>query len=150
MKLLTTVFDKLSVIQKKLALIVAIIMAVTFLYPKVVSVVKYTTGVVRFANERERYEQQLGMLINYIEVDKGLSKAQMEPADTLYTRYVNVMINGEEVERKVDIRLQRSGDFKVFVDDGNVGMYGVYFNNSLDEWEYYDFKLEHQVTFRKD
>jgi len=142
-------FDRLTILQKRLALVVGIVGAVSFLYPRVVSSVRYVAGVVKFANERERYEQQLEMLVNYIEVDKGLSKAQMEPGDTI-PRYVVVLIDGKEVERKVDIRLQSSGDYKIFVNDGNVGVYGAYFNHALKEWEYYDFKKHHHVTYQKD
>jgi sporulation-control protein spo0M len=126
-----------------------IVVAVSYLYPRAVSFGSYVVGVVRFANEREHYETQLEMLINYIEVDKGLSKAQMEPGDTI-PRFVLVHVDGKEVERKVDIRLQSSGDYKIFVNDGNVGVYGTYFNHSLQEWEYYDFKKHHHVTYQKD
>ena len=143
------IFDKLSILQKRLALIVGIIVAVSYLYPRVVSSVSYVVGVIRFQNQREHYEKQLEMLVNYIEVDKGLSKAQMEVGDSI-DRFVLVHIDGKEVERKADIRLQSSGDYKVFVHDGNVGVYGVYFNHSIDQWEYYDFKKHHHTTFTKD
>lgn len=142
------IWTKLTALQKRLALIVGIILAVSYLYPRVVAVIEYISGVIKFNNERPIYEERINMLVNYAKVDRGLSKAQMEKGDSI-DRYVMIHINGKETEVKVDIRRQKSGDYKVFVPDGNVGVYGVYYNKSLENWEYYDFRNHHHITYTK-
>jgi hypothetical protein len=146
---MTKVWNRLSSTQKKMAMIVGIIASVTYLYPKIIHCGKEIIDIVRFHNQREVYERQIRMLVNYIEVDKGLSRAQMDKADTLEW-YVDLVINGKlEKEIKVDIRINRSGDYKIFVDDGNVGVYATYMNHSRNAWEYYDFNNEHHITYKK-
>jgi len=148
-------WTKFTTLQKRLVIIMTTIIAATYLYPRVVNFIQYISGLVNFHNQRNMYESQIKMLVNYAEVDRGLSKAQMEKGDSI-DRYVlldKIDDNGNvvgHVEVKVDIRRQKSGDYKIFVPDGNVGVYGTYFNWSLDEWEYYDFKNQHHVTYSKD
>lgn len=143
-------WDKLSLFQKRVMLVVGVITATSFFYPIFVSAIQEMSSFIRFYKRRDYYEEQIRILRDYMEVDKGFSKAQMEKIDTT-NRYVWVEINGKIKEIKADIRKQELGDYKIYVDDGDVGMYGTYFNFSLGEWEYYDFKEnKHYVTHTKD
>lgn len=122
--------------------------AVMYLYPKAVYCIKFITGIVQFQLNIAEHERQLRMLVDYIKVDKGLAKSQMDKVDSL-DRFVLLEIDGQLKELKVDIRLGHSGDCKIFVNDGSVGMYGVYYNYSLKDWEYYDFNNKYHLTYTK-
>lgn len=142
------IWDKLKTWQKRLALIMGVTIAVMYLYPKAVYIIKFATGIVQFQLNIEEHERQLRMLVDYIKVDKGLAKSQMNKVDSL-DRYVLLIIDGKEKEVKADIRIGHSGDCKIFVDDGSVGMYGAYYNYSLENWEYYDFNHKYHLTYTK-
>lgn len=142
------IWDRLKNWHKKAILIMGLTAALMYLYPKAVAVVKFITGIVQFQINIPEYNRQLAMLVDYIKVDKGLAKSQMNKVDSL-DRYVLLIIDGKEKEVKVDIRIGHSGDCKIFVNDGSVGMYGAYYNYSLHNWEYYDFDHNYHLTYTK-
>lgn len=144
-------WDKAKTWQKKAAITVSIasgVAAFLFLYPKVVYVLSFAKGIIEFQVNIPKYNRDLALVLDYIKVDKGLAKSQMDKVDSL-DRYVLLEINGKETELKVDIRLGHSGDCKIFVKDGSVGMYGAYYNYSEHNWEYYDFDHKYHLTYTK-
>lgn len=141
-------WNKFKTWQKRLVLIMSVTIAVTYLYPRAVSVFKFASGIIQFQLQIPEYERKIQMLVNYIAVDKGLAKSQMELVDSL-PRYVKVEINGKLAERKADVYRGHSGDCKVFINDGDVGMYGAYYNYTEGNWEYYDFYRQYYLTYIK-
>jgi hypothetical protein len=141
-------WDKLSKWQKRMALIMGLVVAISYLQPKAVKCIRFISGIVQFQLQIPEYENKIKILTNFVEVSKGVYKAQMEKVDSL-DRYVKLFVCREEIEVKVDVRIGASGDCKVFVDDGNVGMYATYYNYSIGSWEYYDFENKHHLTYVK-
>lgn len=139
---------KLSKWQQIAALIMGVGLAVSYFNPKAISAFKYLYGAVVFQSQRPIYEKQLRMLVNYMAVDKGLAKSQMELVDSL-PRYVWVEIDGKLIDLRAEIYKGHSGDCKVFVEDGDVGMYGAYYNYTQGNWEYYDFYKQYHLTYIK-
>jgi hypothetical protein len=141
-------WDKIKTWHKRLILIMGVGIAVSYFNPKIVIVFKYIHGAITFQAQRPIYEKQLRMLVNYIKVDKGLAKSQMDLIDSL-PRYVKVEINGKLEEIKADVYRGNSGDCKVFVEDEDVGMYAAYYNFTQNNWEYYDFYNQYHLTYVK-
>ena len=141
-------WDKLKTWQFKSVIIIGIISAASYFQPKVVFVAKYIYNAVIFQEKMPIYDRQIKMLVNYVAVDKGLAKSQMELVDSL-PRYVKVEVYGELIELKADVYRGHSGDCKVFVDDGDVGMYATYYNYTEGSWEYYDFYRQYHLTYIK-
>lgn len=141
-------WNKFKTWQVRLAVIVGIIISVSYLQPKAVIAIKFISGIVQFQLQIPQYEKKMQIFANYIEVAKGLAKSQMIKVDSL-SRYADVEIDGKIKERKADIYIGHSGDCKVFIEDGSVGMYGAYYNYTESNWEYYDFENKHILTYIK-
>lgn len=141
-------WDKIKTWQVRSAVIVGIIVSVSYLQPKVIIAIKFISGIVKFQLQIPEYEKKMQIFTDYIKVAKGLAKSQMNKVDSL-SRYAKVEIDGKLEERKADIYMGHSGDCKVFIEDGSVGMYGAYYNYTEGNWEYYDFENKHILTYIK-
>ena len=141
-------WDKMKTWQWKSAVVVGIIVSVSYLQPRAVIAFNFISGIIQFQFQLPEYKKQMQIFTDYIKVAKGLAKSQMTKVDSLH-RYAKVEIDNKIEERKADIYIGHSGDCKVFVEDGSVGMYGAYYNYTEDSWEYYDFENKHILTYTK-
>jgi hypothetical protein len=141
-------WDKVKAWHKKALIVMGLTAALIYLYPKAIYVFGFIRGVIQFQVRIPEYNRDIEMLLDYIKVDKGLAVSQMDRVDSL-DRYVLLNIDGKQTEVKVDVRLGHSGDCKIFVKDGSVGMYGAYYNYSEGNWEYYDFDHKYHLTYTK-
>lgn len=141
-------WNNLKTWHKRLVIIVGVTGSVIYLYPKTVFVFKFMSSIIQFQINIPEYERRLDMVVDYIKVDKGLAKSQMDKVDSL-DRFVILNVDGIQKEFKVDVRMGHSGDCKIFVKDGRVGMYGAYYNYSEHNWEYYDFDHKYHLTYTK-
>lgn len=142
-------WDKISVWQKRLVVIVSIIASVTFLYPRYTGLRDEINQIIEFQKQSRQIEKDLENLNGYIMVLSGILRSTLEAVDD---KNYGVLLIDIPKNRLVEVKLRRTNndDIFVFVPDGMIGVYSVAYNNDEGKYSYIDFNGEYHLIYEVD
>lgn len=139
-------WDKISIWQKRLVLLVSIIASMSFLYPKYTILRDEVNQVIEFQKQSKQIEQDLDNLNGYIKVLGGILRSSLEIVDG---NHYGTLLNFNGINKLVEVKLRKTshGDVFVFVPDGLIGIYSVSYNNDEGKYSYIDFNGKYRLIY---
>ena len=146
MKKIKFLWDKIPSLGKNLTAIVLVITSVSYLYPKVESLVTKTSEYKTSLSQINQMRKDVENARNYIKVVQGILMSNMERVEPDKNFGVYLTVDDKIGWVPVFLYKANSGDIWAFVEDGKTGMYIASYNFYKRKYTYTEFKGSYRVT----